>query len=138
MLSPYLFYQDTCEAAFNYYAKVLGGKIDAMMRSSDAPPDVPAAPGREKMIMHARMSLPDGSVLMASDVPAEHFHKPQGFSISLTVKDPADGERKFNALADGGSVTNTVLPGASTAVTSSAVAGSSVATSLAVLGNGGN
>lgn len=29
MLNPYLFYQDTCEAAFNYYAKVLGGKIDA-------------------------------------------------------------------------------------------------------------
>jgi len=29
MLNPYLFYQDTCEAAFNYYAKVLGGRIDA-------------------------------------------------------------------------------------------------------------
>ncbi|MDE5441938.1 VOC family protein [Bradyrhizobium sp. CSA207] len=87
MLNPYLFYQDTCEAAFNYYAKVLGGKIDAMMRASDAPPDVPAAPGREKTIMHARMSLPGGSVLMASDAPPEHVQKPQGFSISLTVAD---------------------------------------------------
>ena len=104
MLNPYLFYQDNCEAAFNYYAKVLGGKVDAMMRASDAPPEVPATPGREKMIMHARMSLPDGSVLMASDSPPEHFHKPQGFAISLTVRDPADGERKFNALADGGAV----------------------------------
>ena len=28
MLNPYLFYQDTCEAAFNFYAKVLGGKIE--------------------------------------------------------------------------------------------------------------
>ena len=105
MLNPYLFYQDKCEAAFNYYARVLGGKIEAMMRSSDAPPDMPAAPGREKMIMHASMSLPGGGTLMASDVPPEHFHKPEGFSISLTIKDVAEAERKFNALADGGTVT---------------------------------
>jgi len=107
MLSTYLFYQDTCEAAFNYYAKALGGTIDAMMRLSDAPPSdmPPGPPGREKTIMHARMTLPGGGVLMASDTTAEHFHKPQGFSISLTVADPAEGERKFKALADGGTVT---------------------------------
>ncbi|WP_426409180.1 VOC family protein [Bradyrhizobium ganzhouense] len=107
MVSAYLFYQDTCEAAFNYYAKVLGGKVDAMMRLSDAPPSdmPPGPPGREKTIMHARLSLPGGAVLMASDTPPEHFQKPQGFSISVTVADPAEGERKFNALADGGTVT---------------------------------
>jgi PhnB protein len=105
MLNPYLFYQDTCEAAFNFYAKVLGGKIDAMIRVSEAPEDMPGAAGREKTIMHARMSLPGGSVLMASDAPPEHFHKPQGFSISLTLTDTSEAERKFNALADGGTVT---------------------------------
>ena len=106
MLSPYLFYQDTCEAAFNYYAKVLGGTIDAMMRLSDAPPsDMPPGPaGRENTIMHARMTLPGGAVLMASDTPPEHFHKPQGFSVSLTVGDPAEAEKKFKALSEGGSV----------------------------------
>jgi PhnB protein len=105
MLNPYLFYQDSCEAAFNFYARTLGGKIDAMMRSSDAPPDMPAAPGREKTIMHARMSLPDGTVLMASDVPGEHFNKPQGFAVSVTVPVPGAGARKLNARADGGTVT---------------------------------
>jgi PhnB protein len=105
MLNAYLFYQDNCEAAFNFYAKILGGKIDAMMRSSDAPPDMPAAPGREKTIMHARMSLPDGSVLMASDAPPEHFSKPQGFSFSSRYMDPAAGAPKYPAPADGGTVT---------------------------------
>lgn len=105
MLNPYLFYQDDCETAFGFYAKVLGGKIDAMMRVSEAPPDVPCAPGREKTIMHAKMSLPGGSVLMASDVPVEHYNKPQGISISITVTEPNDAERKFNALADGGIIT---------------------------------
>ena len=105
MLNPYLFYQDTCEAAFNFYAKVLGGKIEMMLRASEGPPDMRPSPGREKMIMHARMSLPGGSVLMASDAPPEHVQKPQGFSISLTIADVADAERKFNALAAGGAVT---------------------------------
>ncbi|MCP3385708.1 MULTISPECIES: VOC family protein [unclassified Bradyrhizobium] len=105
MLNPYLFYQDTCEAAFNHYAKVLGGKIEMMMRASEGPADMQPSPGREKMIMHARMSLPGGNVLMASDAPPDHYHKPQGFAVSITVADPAEGERKFNALADGGTVT---------------------------------
>lgn len=105
MLNPYLFYQDKCEAAFNYYAKVLGGKIEAMLRAEEAPVDMPTSPERKKTIMHARMSIPGGAVLMASDAPPEHYHKPQGFSVSLTVSDPVEAERKFNALADGGTVT---------------------------------
>ena len=60
MLNPYLFYQDTCEAAFNFYTKVLGGKIEMMLRASEGPPDMQPSPGREKMIMHARMSLQIG------------------------------------------------------------------------------
>ena len=32
MINPYLFYNGNCEAAFKYYEKVLGGKIDMMMR----------------------------------------------------------------------------------------------------------
>src|SRR6478609_163606 len=104
MLNPYLFYEDKCEAAFNYYVKALGGKIEMMLRSSEAPPDVPCAPGRENTIMHARMTLPGGSVLMASDSPPEYVQKVQGFAVSLTATDVADAERKFNALADGGTV----------------------------------
>ncbi len=103
MLNPYLFYNDNCEAAFKFYAKALGGKIEMMLRADEGPPEMKPGPGREKLIMHARMSI-DGQVLMASDSPPEHFHKPQGFAVSLTVKDPVEAERKFKALAEGGSV----------------------------------
>jgi PhnB protein len=104
MLNPYLFYQDSCEAAFTYYARVLGGKIEAMMRAEEAPAEMPCPPERKKSIMHARMTIA-GSTLMASDAPAEHYNKPQGQAVSLTIQDSAEAERKFNALADGGSVT---------------------------------
>ena len=104
MLNPYLFYNGNCEAAFKYYEKVLGGKIQMMLRSDEAPESMPAPAGWEKKIMHARMSI-NGTVLMASDSPPEHFHKPQGFAVSLTVGDPAEAEKKFNALCEGGVVT---------------------------------
>ena len=46
--------------------------------------------------------LPQGDA--TSDAPPAHFHKPQGFSVSLSVADPAEAERKFTALCEGGSV----------------------------------
>jgi PhnB protein len=102
-VNPYLFYNGNCEAAFKFYAKVLGGKIDAMLTHEGAPESMPVPPGWEKKIMHAKMSI-DDEVLMASDAPPGHFHQPQGFSVSLTVEDAAEGERRFKALAEGGTV----------------------------------
>jgi PhnB protein len=102
-VNPYLFYNGNGEAAFKYYEKVLGARIEVMLRNEEAPESMPSPPDRKKKIMHGRISI-DGDVLMASDAPPEHFHKPQGFSVSLTVGDPADAERKFKALSEGGNV----------------------------------
>jgi PhnB protein len=102
MLNPYLFYNGNCEAAFKYYEKVLGGKIEFLMRADEGPADMKPSPGNEKKIMHARMSI-GAQILMASDAPPDHFHKPQGFAVSLTVTDLAEAENKFKALAEGGS-----------------------------------
>jgi PhnB protein len=96
-VNPYLYYNGNCEAAFKYYEKQLGAKIEMLLRYEDGPPDMPSRPEHKKLVMHARMSL-DGAPVMGS------FHKPQGFSVSLTVNDPAEAERKFKALSDGGSV----------------------------------
>jgi len=103
MLNPYLFYSGNCEAAFKFYEKTLGAKIELLLRNTDAPADMPAPPERKNQVMHARISI-DGQVLMASDAPPERHHKPQGFAVSLTVNDPAEAERKFHALCEGGSV----------------------------------
>jgi PhnB protein len=102
-VSPYLFYNGNCEAAFKFYEKVLGGKIEMLLRNEEAPESMPSPPERKKQIMHGRISI-GGEVLMASDAPPDRFHKPQGFSISLTVGDPMEAERKFKALSEGGSL----------------------------------
>jgi PhnB protein len=102
-VNPYLFYDGNCEAAFKFYEKALGAKIEMLLRNEEAPEDMPTSPDRKKKIMHARMTV-DGAVLMASDAPPDHFHKPQGFSVSLTVAEPAEAERRFKALSEGGNV----------------------------------
>jgi PhnB protein len=102
-VNPYLFYNSNCEAAFKFYEKALGGKIEMLMRNEEAPADMPSPPERKMNIMHAQISI-GGETLMASDAPPDRFNKPQGFAVSLTVENPADAERKFKALSEGGSV----------------------------------
>jgi len=96
-INPYLFFDSNCEAAFKFYEKVLGGKIELMLRNAEGPPEMGTAPDRMQKIMHARMSF-DGEVIMASDAPPSHFQKQQGFAVSITVNDPAEAERKWTAL----------------------------------------
>ena len=102
-VNPYLFYDGNCEEALKFYQKVLGARIEAMHRFGEGPPEMQSAPEHKDRIMHARVTI-DGEVLMASDGMPGHFNKPQGFAVSLQVEDPADAERRFNALADGGTV----------------------------------
>ena len=92
-----------CEAAFKFYAQLLGGKIDGMLTHASTPAEqqVPAE-WRDK-ILHARLIV-DDNVLMASDAPPGHYEQPKGFSVSIQISDRAEGERIFNALAENGTV----------------------------------
>ena len=102
-LNPYLYFNGTCEEAFKFYEKVLGGKIDAMMTYAGSPAESHTPPEWKNKILHARLSV-DGEVLMASDAPPDQYKEPHGFSVSISMKNPADGERVFNALGQGGKV----------------------------------
>lgn len=103
-LNPYLMFNGTCEAAFKFYEKVLGGKIEAMMPHEGTPAEEHVPAEWRKKIMHARLVLGD-EVLMASDAPPEHFQPMKGFSVSLNVDKPAEAERIFQALSEKGSIT---------------------------------
>jgi PhnB protein len=102
-LNPYLTFNGHCEAAFKFYEKCLGGKIEMLLTHGETPmADQVPAQWRNK-IMHARLTV-GGRVLMGSDAPPEHYEKPQGFSVSFSVTDPAEAERIFKALAENGTV----------------------------------
>lgn len=102
-LNPYLTFNGQCEAAFKFYEKCLGGKIEAMLTHEGTPAEQGVPPEWRKKILHARLTVGD-QVLMASDAPPDRYEKPQGFSVSLNVNVPADAERIFHALAENGKV----------------------------------
>ena len=102
-LNPYLFFNGQCEAAFKFYEQCLGGKIVAMLPHAGTPTEEHVPAEWRNKIMHARLIVGD-QVLMASDAPPDHYEKPKGFSVSIQLKDPAEAERIFNALAENGTV----------------------------------
>src|SRR5271167_3780848 len=102
-LNPYLTFNGQCEAAFKFYEKALGGKIEAMIPHTGTPAAEHVPPEWREKIMHARLIV-NGQALMGSDAPPDHYKEPKGFSVSLQFKDEAEGARVFNALAEGGKV----------------------------------
>jgi PhnB protein len=102
-LNPYLVFNGNCEAAFKFYEKVLGGKIEAMLPHEGTPAAEHVPPEWRNKIMHARLSVGD-KVLMGSDAPPDHYEAMKGFSVTLGIDRPADAERIFHALAEKGTV----------------------------------
>jgi PhnB protein len=102
-LNPYLMFDGRCEAAFKFYEKVLGGKIEAMMTYGSSPMAEQTSPDWRNKIMHARMIVGD-KMLMASDAPPDRYEPMKGFSVTISVDDPGEAERVFRALSDKGTV----------------------------------
>lgn len=102
-LNSYLMFKGQCKEAFEFYAQVLGGKIEAMIPHAGTPAEQHTPPEWRDKIMHARLSVGD-SVLMASDVPPDRAEAPKGFYVNIGIKDPKDAERIFQALAENGTV----------------------------------
>lgn len=101
---PYLNFDGNCAEAFRFYAEVLGGTIEAMTTHGETPIAEQVPPEYHDRVLHARLVVRD-QVLMGSDSRPDLHERPQGMSVSLQIGDPADAERIFNALAEGGEVT---------------------------------
>jgi PhnB protein len=100
-LNPYLLFNGNCEAAFKFYEQCLGGKIETMTPHEGTPAAEHVPPEWRKKILHARMRVGDG-ILMGTD--DNRYQEPRSFSVALHVKDVAEAERVFNALAKNGTV----------------------------------
>ena len=61
-------------------------------------------PGWENKILHASANVA-GTRVFGSDAPPGQYSTPAGFSVSLNAADPAECDRLFAALAEGGSIT---------------------------------
>jgi PhnB protein len=102
-VNAYLSFNGQCEEAFQFYAKVCNGSIEAMLKYESAPPDMPITQESKNKIMHARVKLGD-TIVMGSDAPPQFYKTPGGLSVCLSVETAAEAQRIFKAFSEGGSV----------------------------------
>ena len=85
-----LSFRGQCREAFEFYAKLLGGKITAAFPYGDGPPDMPVDPKVKDWLMHCWLEVGDQS-LMGADMDeqwAPNIGKPRnGFDVSLHTGD---------------------------------------------------
>lgn len=102
-VSFHLVFAGQCEAAFRFYEKTLGGRINAMHTYGESPMAREVAPKRRDQVVHASIKI--GNVVLAgADVDPEEYEQPQGFYVLLSVDDRAEAKRIFQALAKKGQV----------------------------------
>ena len=102
-VDPYLNFNGDCAEAFRFYEQVLGGQITFMQTHGDSPMAGQVSADWQDKVMHVSLQVGD-QVIMGSDAPPPYYEKPQGFSVSLGMKDPAEAERIYNAFKEGGQV----------------------------------
>ena len=109
-IHSYLNFEGKTEEAFRFYEKVLGGKLTEIHRFGSMPPQegFELTPEQKKLVMHVGLELPDGQMIMGSDMlPGMGPRRVEGNNFSLSVHPASrqEADRIFNALAEGGTVT---------------------------------
>jgi PhnB protein len=102
-VEPYLFFEGRCDEAIEFYRRALDAEVSMLMRYKDNPNPEMSPAGAGEKVMHAALRIGDTTV-MASDGRCQASPSFQGFSLSITVRDVAEAQRRFAALADGGQV----------------------------------
>jgi PhnB protein len=102
-LEPYLHLNGRCEEALKFYATVFGGEIVYLGRYEGSPVAADVPDDYKQKVMHASFESP-ALKFMASDPFPGHERAAGNVTLSLATNDPAEAERVFNALADGGTV----------------------------------
>jgi PhnB protein len=113
MIHPiaYLSFDGNCEQAMRFYERALGGKLEVMMTTGESPLAAQCPPETHGRMLHARLSLPGGGVLMAGDCPPHlPYEGIKGVALAVNLDTVAAAERTFRALADGGTVTMPLQP----------------------------
>jgi PhnB protein len=105
LIQPYLFFDGKCEEALEFYKQAIGARVNMLIRYKDSPEPPPPGCGPQdpNKVMHANFSVGQ-SEIMASDGRAEGQPKFEGFALSISLPTPAEVDKVFNALAEGGGV----------------------------------
>jgi PhnB protein len=102
-VNPYLSFDGQCEAAFTFYARVMGGQVGTIFRYAGTPLTHQVPADWHDKVMHGSVTV-GGMELMGADVAPDGYQAPKGFSLSINLTDSSEAERIFQELGAGGQI----------------------------------
>ncbi len=102
-VQPYLFLDGRCEEAIGFWQAAIGAVPGPVMRFRDNPDPAYNPPGSDDLVMHTSFHVGETEI-MASDGRCTGTPSFAGFALSIAAADPAEAQRLFDALAEGGQV----------------------------------
>jgi PhnB protein len=99
-LNVYVNYRGVCEEAFQFYERLLGGRITGIVKHADQPnPQIP--PEWTDKVLHARIEI-GSAVLMGADIP--NAESMRSAYLTLSLDSEGEAERVYAQLLEGGEV----------------------------------
>ncbi|MEM6926576.1 MAG: VOC family protein [Myxococcota bacterium] len=109
-IRAYLNFDGNAEEALRFYQKVLRGELTEIQRFDSLPEGAgpPLTEEQKNLVLHVGLDLPNGEMIMASDV-VEGMGPPlvAGTNVNLMINPDSreEAERVFEELAEGGTIT---------------------------------
>ena len=103
-LEPYLFFNGNCAEAMRFYEKALGGKLEMLMKASEAPVKSEHDKDHPDGVLHAAVSVQGGRILASDWMSPDPYPGMKGVSLAIAFPSVDEAKSKFAALASGGKV----------------------------------
>lgn len=108
--TPYLNFDGNCAEAFAFYARLFGGNIVHQSSFGEMPPSEnmpPMSDAVKQRIMHAHLQVKEQALMGSDTMPGADvcsggYQPAQGLWVSIQAESVAEGQRLFDALAEGG------------------------------------
>ena len=106
-LNFYLFFNGNCREAVSFYADVFNAGEPEVMTYGQSPVDEehPLPPTAKDLVMHARLTISDSSIMFSDVIPGMPYTQGNNFSITVVTKDSDEIHHAFAMLSEGGKVT---------------------------------
>jgi len=105
-LNPYVVLNGNAKEAITFYEKALGAKIAGEVMTFAQMPGDPSQmpPGAGDLVAHAMLMIGESILMLSDNFPGRPFQVGDQLAIMISVKSKEEGQRIFNALAEGGKV----------------------------------
>lgn len=100
---PYLVANGNGREAVAFYQQAFGAELVALQLFGDMP-DHEVSDDMKGRVMHAHLKIGEAELMLSDGSPKQEYVVGNNVSIAVTVNDPAEAKRVFEALADGGDV----------------------------------